>query len=102
MQIDDAAAHLHGFVTEHASGTRATYLAGNSIHNDRKWLERDFRDTDELLHYRMLDVSALKLVVASTVGIQVVKNESHRALSDIYESMHELESLLRIIRNGNE
>lgn len=101
-QLADVANGLHSFVKKHTGRSGSTYLAGNSIHTDRKWLERDFPATDELLHYRMLDVSALKLIVASTTGIQVIKSENHRALSDVYESMNELKSLLRIIGNGSE
>ena len=37
------------------------YLAGNSIHQDRKFIEREMPELNKRLHYRMLDVSAWKI-----------------------------------------
>ena len=41
---------------------KEVYLAGNSIHQDRKFIEREMPELDALLHYRMLDVSAWKII----------------------------------------
>ena len=37
---------------------KEVYLAGNSIHQDSKFIEREMPKLNQLLHYRMLDVSA--------------------------------------------
>ena len=37
------------------------YLAGNSIHQDRKFIEKEMPTFNKMLHYRMLDVSAWKI-----------------------------------------
>ena len=36
-------------------------LAGNSIHQDRKFIEREMPELNSRLHYRMFDVSAWKV-----------------------------------------
>jgi len=69
-------------------------LSGNSIHNDRKWVDRDFPELSQVLHYRMVDVSTVKLLASGMLGIEFDKKESHRALDDIEESIEELKFLL--------
>ena len=41
-------------------GNEHAILAGNSIHNDRRFIAKAWPELDLKLHYRMLDVSALK------------------------------------------
>ena len=40
------------------------YLAGNSIHQDRKFIEKEMPELNQKLHYRMLDVSAWKIYLS--------------------------------------
>ena len=47
------------FIKKNFGGT--VYLAGNSIHQDRKFIEREWPKLNAKLHYRMLDVSAWKI-----------------------------------------
>ena len=65
-------------------------LAGNSIHQDRKFIAREWTRLDERLHYRMLDVSAWKVVFEGKYGKKFAKPEDHRALNDIRGSIQEL------------
>lgn len=65
-------------------------LAGNSIHQDRRFIRAWWSDVDKLLHYRMLDVSSWKIVMEGKYGTKFTKKESHRALDDIEESIAEL------------
>lgn len=69
-------------------------LAGNSIHKDRQFIQRYLPAVEELLHYRMLDVSSYKVLMQGKYGIEYTKNELHRAQSDIGESIAELEYYL--------
>lgn len=88
-------------LTEFAEASRRggpLYLAGNSIHSDRQWVRSDFPDLEAMLHYRMVDVSALKLIVANSTGYVYPKEEKHRAIDDIHESMAELGALLARLR----
>jgi oligoribonuclease len=63
------------------------YLAGNSIHQDRKFIEREMPELNKRLHYRMLDVSAWKIYFENALGRKFTKPEAHRALSDIEGSI---------------
>ncbi len=65
-------------------------LAGNSIHQDRKFIDREWPRLAERLHYRMLDVSAWKVYFEGARGKKFVKPELHRALDDIQGSIDEL------------
>ena len=65
-------------------------LAGNSIHQDRKFIDREWPRLAERLHYRMLDVSAWKVYMEGARGKKFTKRDLHRALDDIRGSIEEL------------
>jgi oligoribonuclease len=85
------------FVREHCDATRPVVLAGNSIHMDRRFIIAAWPLLDQLLHYRMLDVSAWKLVFEAKYGTKYVKAETHRALNDTRESIAELKKYLEYV-----
>lgn len=70
-------------------------LSGNSIHQDRKFIVSEWPRLDKRLHYRMLDVSAWKVVFEGKYGKRFNKPEAHRALSDIRGSIEELQYYLK-------
>lgn len=65
-------------------------LAGNSIHQDRKFIDKEWPRVASRLHYRMLDVSAWKVYFEGAKGKKFTKPELHRALDDIKGSIDEL------------
>ncbi|MEI7689489.1 MAG: oligoribonuclease [Candidatus Saccharibacteria bacterium] len=69
-------------------------LAGNSIHIDRQFIKSYWPKFDAKLHYRMLDVSAWKVVFDGKFGIKFAKPDAHRALDDIRGSIIELQYYL--------
>lgn len=71
-------------------GDEPAVMAGNSIHQDRRFIRKWWPEVDGLLHYRMLDVSSWKVVMSGKYGLEFVKKEDHRALGDIDESIAEL------------
>ena len=73
-------------------------LAGNSIHQDRKFIDREMKKLSERLHYRMLDVSAWKVYFEGAKGKKFVKPEMHRALDDIKGSIEELKWYLTFMK----
>ena len=73
-------------------------LAGNSIHQDRKFIDREWPEVSKRLHYRMLDVSAWKVVFEGKYGKRFTKREAHRALDDIKGSIEELRWYLEMIK----
>lgn len=73
------------------------YLAGNSVHQDRKFMSLAWPTLDEKLSYRMLDVSAWKIVFENR-GVKFTKPELHRALDDIQGSIDELKYYLKRVK----
>ena len=73
-------------------------LAGNSIHQDRKFIDREMPELSQRLHYRMLDVSAWKVYFEGAKRKKFVKPEAHRALSDIQGSIEELKWYLTFLK----
>ncbi len=65
-------------------------LAGNTIRLDRSFIEYWMSDFAAYLHYRMLDVSSFKLWWTAHGKPEYKKQEKHRALDDIRESIAEL------------
>jgi len=72
-------------------------LAGNSIHMDRQFIRQYWPGLENRLHYRMLDVSSWKVVMTAKYGLSFTKQEKHRALDDIRESIAELRYYLEYV-----
>lgn len=89
----DVEADLLAFLTQHCE-PRSAPLAGNSVHQDRRFLSRYMRELDEYLHYRIIDVSSIKELARRWYPEEFAgaprKNQCHRALDDIHESLAEL------------
>ena len=81
---------LLAFIAEHFDDEKPVLLAGNSIHQDRKFIANEWHRLDTRLHYRMLDVSAWKVVFEGKFKKRFAKPEEHRALGDIRGSIMEL------------
>lgn len=77
-------------LNEHFEADVPIILAGNSIHMDRRFIENEWHRLNERLHYRMLDVSAWKVVFENRYKKKFAKREAHRALDDIRGSIEEL------------
>lgn len=83
-------------------GDEPAVLAGNSIHNDRNFIKQWWPRLDLKLHYRMLDVSALKILMQGKYGVQFEKKEVHRAFDDIQASIAELQHYLEWFKQTRE
>lgn len=69
-------------------------IAGNSITQDRLFIDKYFPKFAARLHYRMLDVSSWKIIFSNKFGFDYKKMNSHRALDDIRESIGELRAYM--------
>lgn len=68
-------------------------MCGNSIGQDRRFLDKYMPELEAFFHYRNLDVSTLKELAKRwnpAVAAGVVKKGSHLALDDIRDSIEEL------------
>lgn len=86
-------------VIEQQFGTEPAILSGNSIHSDRGFIKHWWPLLDAKLHYRMLDVSSLKIVMQGKYGVEFEKKDIHRAFDDIQASIAELQFYLEWFRN---
>jgi oligoribonuclease len=90
----EAEARTLAFLNEHIGPKDRPVLAGNSIHQDRRFIRRYMPALEKRLHYRMVDVSTIKELARrwfpAIIAKQPPKKETHRALDDIRESIDEL------------
>ena len=96
--IAEVEQELLAFVNQNFSSKHPVYLAGNSIHQDRKFIEREMPELNKRLHYRMLDVSAWKIYFENALNKKFTKPENHRALDDINGSIEELKWYLTFLK----
>lgn len=82
---------LLAFIDKNFEKDVPVLLAGNSIHMDRRFIVAQWSRLDARLHYRMLDVSAWKVVFEGKYKKRFAKPEEHRALGDIRGSIMELQ-----------
>ena len=95
--VEEIERELLKFLADNFS-SKEIYLAGNSIHQDRKFIERELPELNKKLHYRMLDVSAWKIYFEQALNKKFTKPENHRALDDITGSIEELKWYLTFLK----
>ena len=91
LSVEDAELQTLQFLQAHLK-PRSAPLCGNSVHQDRRFLNKYMKRIDEFLHYRIIDVSTIKEISNrwyKNIPHHTKKN-SHRALDDILESIDEL------------
>ncbi|MEQ1877988.1 MAG: oligoribonuclease, partial [Bdellovibrionia bacterium] len=80
---------LIGLLDKHWKDERAV-IAGNSIAQDRLFINRYFKSFANKLHYRMLDVTSWKIMMNAKYNVVYQKRNAHRAVDDIKESIEEM------------
>ncbi len=97
-ELSEVEDELLKFIDEHFDDEKPVLLGGNSIHMDRRFVVSQWPRLDARLHYRMLDVSAWKVVFEGKYRKKFAKPEEHRALGDIRGSIMELKYYLTKVR----
>ncbi|KAG0072657.1 Oligoribonuclease, mitochondrial [Linnemannia elongata] len=94
ISTSEACNQVLQFIKSHIPTPRHGILAGNSVHADKVFLEREMSPIIEHLHYRIVDVSTVKELTRRWFPKEFEsvprKKEAHRALDDIKESIGEL------------
>ena len=94
LSLADAGAQALAYVRRHVDTPRTAPLCGNSIGVDRRFLDTYLPELEEYLHYRSIDVSTLKELcrrwAPATYKGRPAKQETHRALLDVLDSIAEL------------
>ncbi|WP_394367385.1 oligoribonuclease [Corynebacterium poyangense] len=97
-EAEDAVLEL---ITQHCDPKHPAPLAGNSIATDRSFIREYMPRLDAALHYRMVDVSSIKELTRrwypQVYYHQPDKGMTHRALTDIIESVRELDYYRRAV-----
>jgi oligoribonuclease len=94
-KLVDVENELIALIDRHFSKDEKIVLCGNSIGNDKRFIEHEMKDFSKRLHYRLIDVSSFKEIFRTKYGIQFNKQNKHRAVDDIYESIEELKYYLK-------
>lgn len=92
VTLAEAEAQTLRFVRKYCYA-RTAPLCGNSVWQDKRFLTKYMPAFQNFLHYRIVDVSSVKQLVAHWCPQRQyapVKTETHRALADIEESIAEL------------
>ena len=94
MSLEQAGGDGLSYIAQHVPQPGVAPLCGNSIGVDRRFLDRYLPDLDRYVHYRSIDVSSLKELCRrwypEVYRRRPTKEETHRALADIHESIAEL------------
>lgn len=99
LTLEDVEAGMIKFIDEHFKPDVPVLLAGNSIHQDRQFIDFWWPALAARLHYRMLDVSSWKVVFNGKYKKVFAKPEEHRALGDIRGSIMELQYYLGKVKS---
>ena len=78
-------------------------LCGNTIRSDRKFIDKYMPALGGYLHYRMVDVSSLKVLSGlwyPDAGYRKPRSAQHDALFDIQQSIAELEHYRKTMFQG--
>ena len=88
------------FIKKHCKKNTAP-LCGNSVWQDKRFITRYMPALHDYLHYRIVDVSSFKQLVSHWYpGTKApAKQETHRALADIEESIAELRFYRTLLTN---
>lgn len=96
VSVQEAEQQTLEFFKKHCDKDTAL-LAGNSVWQDRNFLKKYMPSLVDYCYYRVLDVTAIKEVVArwypENPHAEFEKKDTHRALDDIKESIEELRHL---------
>ena len=96
-QLPQVEKELLDLISRHFSEKDRPVLCGNSINNDRRFIDRHMQALSRRLHYRMIDVSSFKEVFRDRYAVEFKKKNTHRAVDDILESIRELEHYLSFV-----
>ncbi|XP_077450996.1 small fragment nuclease isoform X1 [Stigmatopora argus] len=93
VTLEQAENEFLSFVRQHTPPGQCP-LAGNSVHADKRFLDKYMPQFMNHLHYRIIDVSTVKEICRRWFPVEYElvphKKAMHRALEDIRESINEL------------
>ncbi len=98
-KLENVESDVLQLLDKHFEAKDRLILAGNSIGQDRLFINKYMPKLAARLHYRMLDVTSFKVVFNNFYQISYAKPQAkHRALGDIQESVNELKKYLSFLK----
>lgn len=95
VSVAEAERRVMEYITAHVPERQTAQMGGNTIHMDRRFLAKYMPLIEEHVHYRSVDVSAVKEMAMrwfpEVFDSMPTKNGNHRALADAIESIRELD-----------
>lgn len=85
-------------ISKHFDGKERIPLVGNSVGNDKRFVDQYLPEVAKKLHYRIIDISSFKEIFRNKYSINFQKKNLHRAVSDIHESIEELKFYLSFVK----
>ena len=88
----DVEAQCLAFLKKHVKASISP-MCGNTIHQDRRFMNRYMPKLEAYFHYRNIDVSTIKELCKRwqpEIAMGFTKKQAHTALADIIESVEEL------------
>ncbi len=101
LKTQEVDSQARAFIDLHFPTTERIVLAGNSVGNDKRFIDVWMPKVAERLHYRIIDVSSFKEIFRSKYGIEFQKKGTHSAHTDIHESIAELKHYLSFVHAPN-
>ncbi|KAK2463145.1 hypothetical protein APHAL10511_004800 [Amanita phalloides] len=92
---EDVTSQVLSYIKQRIPERRVAYLTGNSVHQDRLFLLQEMPEVIDWLHYRIVDVSTIKVLANRWCPQHAFKHDrdgNHRALDDILGSIKELQA----------
>ena len=84
-------------IGRHYPSNERVVIVGNSVGNDKRFIDRHMPEVARRLHYRLIDVSSFKEIYRDKYGLRFEKKNTHRAVDDIHESIAELAYYLSFV-----
>ncbi len=92
VSLEQAEEMMLAYIAKFNISPKSSPICGNSVSLDRNFIMAQMPKFADVLHYRIIDVSTIKEIVwrvKPEVGAMVKKQEKHRGLEDIKESIAE-------------
>lgn len=93
LRLIDAEKHIILCLNQHMTVRDTLYIAGSSVHFDKKFIDQHMPDLSSRLSHRIIDVSTLailcKHLAPDIYEGRPVKKHEHTAMQDILETLEE-------------
>jgi oligoribonuclease len=98
LPLAEAEKEILALIQKHYEAQERVVVVGNSVGNDKRFMDRYMPEVAKRLHYRLIDVSSFKEIFRDKYGLYFQKKNTHRAIDDILESINELKFYLSYVQ----